>query len=245
MRPTGPRRRQPMEPSTIVCRPEQPGEEPAVRAVVADAFVAEPVVADLVDGLAVLTRLDRRAVVRGRGRGPPGGPHPLHPGRCSMPRGAWCRCSCLGPVGVATLLPAAGHRLCSGPLGLEQVRQRAEPVVFLEGSPVYYLRFGFEPGGPLRLSPALTAHTGGCLPGDQAAQLRVVDDGDPRLLPALLGPRLRGVARPRGGVGPGLAGRSRGPAATAGRLPTITRDVERFTAKGGWWVVAQGLLLAG
>ena len=35
----------------VVCRPERPGEGAAVRAVVADAFVAEPVVADLVDAL--------------------------------------------------------------------------------------------------------------------------------------------------------------------------------------------------
>ncbi|MBN2114384.1 MAG: hypothetical protein JW785_09685, partial [Acidimicrobiia bacterium] len=35
----------------VVCRPERPGEEAAVRAVVADAFVAEPVVVDLVDAL--------------------------------------------------------------------------------------------------------------------------------------------------------------------------------------------------
>jgi len=31
--------------------------------------------------------------------------------------------------------------------GLEQVRQRPEPLVFLEGWPAYYPRFGFEPGG--------------------------------------------------------------------------------------------------
>lgn len=35
----------------VVCRAERPGEEAAVRAAVADAFVDEPVVADLVDAL--------------------------------------------------------------------------------------------------------------------------------------------------------------------------------------------------
>ena len=33
--------------------------------------------------------------------------------------------------------------------GLEQVRSRPEPAVFLEGSPRYYPRFGFVPGGEL------------------------------------------------------------------------------------------------
>jgi putative acetyltransferase len=33
--------------------------------------------------------------------------------------------------------------------GLAQARQRLEPLVFLEGSPTYYPRFGFVPGGAL------------------------------------------------------------------------------------------------
>ena len=33
--------------------------------------------------------------------------------------------------------------------GLEEVRTRDEPLVFLEGSPDYYRRFGFVPAGEL------------------------------------------------------------------------------------------------
>jgi len=57
----------------------------------------------------------------------------------------------LSPLGV---LPACQGRGIGSALvrhGLKQVRGRPEPVVFLEGSPSCYPRFGFEPGGPLGL----------------------------------------------------------------------------------------------
>ena len=52
----------------------------------------------------------------------------------------------LSPVGV---LPAWQKRGVGSALirrGLEILAERAVPVVFLEGSPRYYSRFGFEPG---------------------------------------------------------------------------------------------------
>jgi putative acetyltransferase len=52
----------------------------------------------------------------------------------------------LSPVGV---LPAAQGRGVGSALvrrGLELLRERAVPLVFLEGAPGYYARFGFEPG---------------------------------------------------------------------------------------------------
>lgn len=55
----------------------------------------------------------------------------------------------LSPLAV---LPAYQGRGIGSALvrhGLDQVRSRPEPVVFLEGSPSFYPRFGFEPGGPL------------------------------------------------------------------------------------------------
>jgi putative acetyltransferase len=53
----------------------------------------------------------------------------------------------LSPVGV---LPAHQRRGVGTALirhGLQLLRERAVPLVFLEGSPLYYSRFGFEPGG--------------------------------------------------------------------------------------------------
>jgi putative acetyltransferase len=55
----------------------------------------------------------------------------------------------LSPVGV---LPAAQGRGVGSALirsGLELLRERAVPLVFLEGAPGYYARFGFEPAGEL------------------------------------------------------------------------------------------------
>ena len=53
----------------------------------------------------------------------------------------------LSPVGV---LPAAQGRGVGSALirrGLELLGEEAVPLVFLEGAPGYYARFGFEPGG--------------------------------------------------------------------------------------------------
>lgn len=55
----------------------------------------------------------------------------------------------LSPVGV---LPAAQGRGVGSAMirhGLELLREQAVPLVFLEGAPSYYERFGFEPGGEL------------------------------------------------------------------------------------------------
>ncbi|MET3804617.1 putative acetyltransferase [Nakamurella sp. UYEF19] len=55
----------------------------------------------------------------------------------------------LSPVGV---LPAHQRQGIGGALirrGLQTLNDRAVPLVFLEGSPDYYPRFGFRPGGPL------------------------------------------------------------------------------------------------
>ena len=55
----------------------------------------------------------------------------------------------LSPVGV---LPAAQGQGVGSALirrGLELLRERAVPLVFLEGAPGYYARFGCEPGGEL------------------------------------------------------------------------------------------------
>ena len=130
----------------IVCRPERPGEERAVRSVVADAFVDEPVVADLVDALRVspdwIDGLSLVAEVEGHlvahvlfTRALLDAPRRLVP------------VLVLGPVGVARAHQRRGIGSALVRHGLELVRQRPGPLVFLEGWPAYYPRFGFEPGG--------------------------------------------------------------------------------------------------
>jgi putative acetyltransferase len=55
----------------------------------------------------------------------------------------------LAPVSVASAWQGRGIGSALLRYALEQVRNRPEPLVFLEGSPRFYPRFGFQPGGPL------------------------------------------------------------------------------------------------
>ena len=96
--------------------------------------------------------------------------------------------------GVGTALVTAG---------LEQMAARRVPVVFLEGSPEYYPRFGFAPGGGLGFrKPSLRIPD----PAFQAIRLAsyAVDDRHARLCARVLGPRLR---RPAGPLGRGALSR--------------------------------------
>jgi putative acetyltransferase len=54
--------------------------------------------------------------------------------------------SVLSPVGVLPRHQRQGVGSAIVRRGLEILTERSVPVVFLEGSPLYYARFGFEPG---------------------------------------------------------------------------------------------------
>ncbi|HSQ38300.1 MAG TPA: hypothetical protein VLS92_10455 [Acidimicrobiia bacterium] len=91
-----------MEPSgssEALYRTERPGEEGAVRAVAADAFVDEPVVADLVDALrSSLDWIDGLSCVAEKDGGLVA--HVLFSrARLDAPRAAWPRYSCWGRWG--------------------------------------------------------------------------------------------------------------------------------------------------
>jgi len=130
----------------VICRPERPGEEAAVRAVVADAFVAEPVVADLVDALrASPDWIDGLSLVADAGEGLVA--HILFTRALLDAPRRLVPVLTLAPVGVAPGYQRQGIGSALIRYGLELVRQRTEPLVFLEGDPAYYSRFGFEPGG--------------------------------------------------------------------------------------------------
>ena len=116
-----------------------------VRAVVADAFVDEPVVADLVDalrsspdwidGLSFVAELEGRVVA-----------HILFSRALLDAPPRLVEVLELGPVGVARAYQGRGIGSALVRHGLEQVHRRSEPLVFLEGDPAYYSRFGFEEG---------------------------------------------------------------------------------------------------
>lgn len=114
-------------PDGLRCRPEHAGEAPAIHALVADAF-GDPLVAEL-DGRPVGHVLFTRALL-------------------DAPR-RLVDVLVLGPVSVASEVHGRGIGTALVRHGLVRVSARPEPLVFLEGSPAYYRRFGFEAAGAL------------------------------------------------------------------------------------------------
>lgn len=137
-------------PALAVYRPERPGEAGVVRSVVLDAFHDEPVVAELVDalraspdwieGLSLVAEVNGAVVA-----------HILFTRALLDAPRRLVDVLVLGPVGVARAHQRRG--IGSGLIrhGLDLLRRRTEPLVFLEGNPAFYRRVGFEPGGPLGL----------------------------------------------------------------------------------------------
>lgn len=126
-------------------RTETPQDLESTREVVAAAFGDEPV-ADLLDGLRRSNAWrDLSFVAEEEGR---------VVGHVSFTRGWLDAPSRL--VEVLVLSPLSVHPAAQGRgVGtllvrrtLELLEARPEPLVFLEGSPAYYSRLGFRPGGP-------------------------------------------------------------------------------------------------
>lgn len=133
----------------LILREERPGEEAAVRAVVEDAFVGEPVVGELVDalrrspdwlpGLSFVAERDGAVVG-----------HILFTRSLLDAPQRLVDVLVLSPVSVASDHQGRGLGSALIRHGLDVVRARGtEPLVFLEGAPGFYARFGFEPGEPL------------------------------------------------------------------------------------------------
>jgi putative acetyltransferase len=130
-------------------REERPGDREAVRSVQLQAFGDEgAVVADLVDtlrggitageGLALVAEVDGQVA----------GHVMFTRSLLDAPR-RLVGVQVLSPLGV---LPGRQRQGIGSALvrhGLKIMADRAVPLVFLEGSPAYYPRFGFVPGGTL------------------------------------------------------------------------------------------------
>ncbi|MBA2374320.1 MAG: N-acetyltransferase [Chloroflexi bacterium] len=131
---------------TVLHRPERSGEEAQVRAVVEDAFSTDPIVGTLVDrlrdssdwldGLSLVAEEDGQIVG-----------HVLFTrGLLDAPQ-RLVEVLVLSPVSVARRRHGNGIGSALIRYALGELTSRSEPLVFLEGSPTFYGRFGFMPGG--------------------------------------------------------------------------------------------------
>jgi putative acetyltransferase len=136
-----------MDVDHVRLRPEQPRDVDAIRDVAVSAF-GLPVIGELVDRLrASPDWIDGLSFVAERGGRIIG--HVLFTRSLLDAPQRLVDVLVLSPVSV---MPAEQRRGIGSLLikhGLEAVRGRQEPLVFLEGSPTYYARFGFVAAGPL------------------------------------------------------------------------------------------------
>ena len=131
-------------PLDVEIRPERPDEQATIRDVVSRAFVDEPVVADLVDALRESAAwVDGLSFVARHG-GSVVGHLLVTRALLDAPR-RLVDVLVLSPLAVAPEAQrrGVGSRLVRHCLAV--VGTRPEPALFLEGSPSYYGRFGFEP----------------------------------------------------------------------------------------------------
>jgi putative acetyltransferase len=133
--------------SDVRYRREQPAEEEPVRAVVEDAF-GRPVVGtlvdrlraspDWVDGLSFVAEMDGRIVA-----------HILFTRSLLDAPRRLVDVLVLSPVSVAKAFQGRGIGSTLIRHGLGELAARPEPLVFLEGAPAFYRRFGFQPATEL------------------------------------------------------------------------------------------------
>ncbi len=132
-------------PDGVTLRSEREGEAAVVSELVTTSF-GDPVVGTLVDSLrasgAWIDGLSFVAETEGRLVG-----HILFTRSLLDAEKRLVDVLVLSPLGVRPDYQRRGIGSALVRFGLEQVRDRPEPLVFLEGSPAFYPRFGFEPGG--------------------------------------------------------------------------------------------------
>jgi len=133
-----------------VIRAYRPEDEAAVREVVTDAFIDHgATVADLVDDL-------RREHVRAELVAEEGGTvagHVLLSRSWLDARREQVEVLVLSPLSVAPGRQGRGLGTSLVAAAVEEARRLRAPAVFLEGSPTYYSRRGFEPAAPRGFAP--------------------------------------------------------------------------------------------
>lgn len=138
----------------VEIRPEAPGEEGAIAELLTSSF-GRPAVAELVaslrrsewwvDGLSLTALLDGEVVG-----------YVLFTHAIVDAPDALVEVLVLSPLGVAPAYQGVGIGSALVREGLARLATRREPLVFLEGSPRYYPRFGFRPAMPLGFAPPST-----------------------------------------------------------------------------------------
>jgi putative acetyltransferase len=130
-------------------RPEQPSDEASVRALHQAAFGEHgAVVAPLVDALRRSLRPEEDlSLVATDEQGVLG--HVMFTRSLLDAPRALLEVSVLSPLAVLPGRQGAGIGSALVRRGLDLLAARRVPVVFLEGSPAYYSRFGFRPGAEL------------------------------------------------------------------------------------------------
>jgi putative acetyltransferase len=128
----------------VTIRPERADDPPAIRAVVEAAFGTDRVVGDLVDALRSSTAWRAELSLVAEKDGELIGHVLATRGWLDTPQ-VLVDVLVLSPLSVR---PASQRRGVGAQLVnrlLANAAKRTEPAVFLEGSPAYYSRFGFEP----------------------------------------------------------------------------------------------------
>ena len=131
----------------VEIRPEQPGDEPAIRHVNDEAF-GEPEESGIVDAVRAAKRsvISLVAVLGGEIVG-----HILFTPVTRDPGAQESRILALGPMAVLPDLQQKGIGSKLVEAGLRECAQRGYGAVIVIGHPTYYPRFGFRPGSEYHL----------------------------------------------------------------------------------------------
>jgi putative acetyltransferase len=131
----------------VTIRAEQPGDREAVRELHRRAFGREGrKVAGLVDALRAAAGADERLSLVAEDAGQVTGHVMFTPGLLDAPR-RLVGVQVLSPLGVRPDHQGRGIGSALVREGIRIMAERSVPVVFLEGAPGYYARFGFAAGG--------------------------------------------------------------------------------------------------